>query len=237
MSTTTTSTTGTQTIYGIGSGLSSATSTSSSSAATVASSLNANDFMTLFLTQLQNQDPTNPMESYELAAQLAQFTTVQELQQATTQLGNIQQYTAAVNNAQMATLVGKQVLAQMNTINVSSGTPTQLSYTLPSAATVTVTIQDSNGNTVYNTNLSQSAGTYSVPWNGKDLSGNTVADGTYTCTVTAAGSSGTSITIQPYVQGQVYSCDLNGSPPTYTLSGANGMQVPVSSVYEVTSSN
>jgi flagellar basal-body rod modification protein FlgD len=194
--------------------------------------------MTLFLTQLQNQDPTNPMQSYELASQLAQFTTVQQLQQATTQLGNIQQYSASVNNAQMATLVGKEVVAQMNTINVSSGTPSQLNYTLPNAATVTVTIQDANGNTVNTINVgSQNAGTYSVPWTGNDSSGNTVSDGTYTCTVTATGSSGTSTTVQPYIQGQVYSCNLNSSPPTYVLSGPNGIQVPVSNVYGITGTN
>ena len=105
--------------------------------------MNANSFMTLFLAQLQNQDPTNPMQSYELAAQLAQFTTVQELTQATSLLGNLQQYTAAINNAQITSLVGQQVTAQMNTINVSSGSPSALNYTLSTPATVTVTITDS----------------------------------------------------------------------------------------------
>ena len=148
--------------------------------------------MTLFLAQLQNQDPTNPMQSYELAAQLAQFTTVQELSQATTLLGNLQQYTAAINNGEITSLVGKQVTAQSNTINVSSGSPSALNYTLSAPATVTVTIKDSNGATVNTLNLgSQSAGTYSVPWTGKDSSGNTVADGAYTCTVTATASDGT----------------------------------------------
>jgi flagellar basal-body rod modification protein FlgD len=192
--------------------------------------------MTLFLAQLQNQDPTNPMQSYELAAQLAQFTTVQELSQAATLLGNLQQYTAAINNGEVASLVGQQVTAQMNTINVSSGTPTALNYTLTAAGTVTITIKDSSGATVNTLNLgSKSAGSYSVPWTGTNSSGSTVADGAYTCTVTATASDGTTTTVQPSVSGQVYSCNLNNSPPTYTLSGSNGIQVPVANVFAVTS--
>jgi flagellar basal-body rod modification protein FlgD len=192
--------------------------------------------MTLFLAQLQNQDPTNPMQSYELAAQLAQFTTVQELSQSSTLLGNLQQYTAAINNGEVASLIGQQVTAQSSTINVSSGAPSPLSYTLTDPATVTVTIKDSTGAAVNTLNLgSQSAGSYSVPWTGTDSSGNKVADGAYTCTVTATASDGTSSTVQTGVSGQVYSCNLNNNPPTYTLSGPNGIQVPVANVFAVTS--
>ncbi len=229
----TTSTTSTQPIYGIGSGLSTAPGATTNASAS--NTLNASSFMTLFLAQLQNQDPTNPMQSYELAAQLAQFTTVQELNQSATLLGNLQQYTSAINNAQITSLVGQQVTAQSSTINVTSGTPSALSYTLAAPATLTMTITDSNGATVNTVNLgSQSAGSYSVPWNGKDSNGNKVADGAYTCTVKATGSDGTSSTVVTGITGQVYSCNLNSNPPTYILSGPNGMQVPVANVFAVT---
>ena len=222
--------------FGIGSGLSTAPGATSSTSS--ANTLNANSFMTLFLAQLQNQDPTNPMQSYELAAQLAQFTTVQEISQATSLLGNLQQYSAAMNNGEVASLVGQQVTAQMNTINVSSGTPSALNYTLSAPGTVTITIKNSEGSTVNTLNLgAQNAGSYSVPWKGTDANGNTVADGAYTCAITAIGSDGASTTVQPCVSGQVYSCNLNNNPPTYTLSGPNGIQVPVANVYAVTSQN
>ncbi len=229
----TTSATSAQSPFGIGSALSTAPGSTSSSSS--ANTLNANSFMTLFLAQLQNQDPTNPMQSYELAAQLAQFTTVQELSQASTLLGNLQQYTAAINNGTVTSLIGKQISAQSSTINVSSGSPSALSYTLTEPATVTMTITNSSGATVNTLNLgSQSAGSYTVPWTGTDSTGNTVADGAYTCTVTATASDGTSSTIQTGISGQVYSCNLNNNPPTYTLSGPNGIQVQVADVYAVT---
>ncbi len=234
MSTTaTTSTSSAQSPFGIGSGLGTAPGVTSSNSSS--NSLNANSFMTLFLAQLQNQDPTNPMQSYELAAQLAQFTTVQELSQNTTLLGNLQQYTAAINNGEITSLVGQQVTAQSSTINVSSGSPSSLNYTLSAPATVTMTITDSTGAAVNTLSIgSQSAGSYSVPWTGTNSSGSTVADGAYTCTVTATASDGTSTTVPTGVSGQVYSCNLNNNPPTYTLSGPNGMQVPVANVFAVT---
>ncbi|HYA42609.1 MAG TPA: FlgD immunoglobulin-like domain containing protein [Syntrophobacteraceae bacterium] len=222
---TTTTATATQLMPGIGSLFVPSTSSSS----TGASTLNANSFLTLFLAQLQNQDPTNPMQDYELASQLAQFTSVQELTQATTQLNNLQQYAAAINNAQITSLVGKNVTAQTSQISVTSGKPTALNYTLASPASVTYTIQDANGNNVYTGNLgSQDAGSYSIPWTGVNSSGNTVPDGAYTCTVTATASNGTSTTVTTTVQGLVKSCGLTGNPPTYLLS--TGVTVPVDDV-------
>ena len=230
----TTTTTTSPSIYGIGTGFIPTTTANS----TTASSLNMNSFLTMFCAQLQNQDPTNPMQSYELASQLAQFTTVEQLSQATASLNNIQQSSAGVDYGQITSLVGKQVTAQTSEIDVSSGSPTTLNYTLTEPATVSFTIQDSNGDTVYTGSAgSQSAGSYSVPWTGKDSNGNTVADGAYTCTVTATASDGTATTTQTTVQGQVYSCNLKANPPTYILTGPNGIQVPVSNVLGVTSQN
>jgi flagellar basal-body rod modification protein FlgD len=214
-------------------------STSSSSSTSAASSLNQSDFLTLFTAQLQNQDPTNPMQSYELASQLAQFTTVEQLTQVSSQLNNVEQYAGAINNGEMTSLVGKNITASDSTMNASSGSVTNsLNYTLTTPSTVTYTIKNSSGNTVYSGSIdAQSAGTYSVPWNGKDSNGDTVSDGSYTCTVEATPTSGSSsaTTLQTTITGLVASCNLSANPPTYTLSGANGITIPVSSVSGVSS--
>ena len=234
------STSGTQSISGLlGSSLISQSSTSSSTSSAEASAFDMNSFMKMFLTQLQCQDPTNPMQSYELAAQLAQFSTVEQLSQASTTLSNIQSYQAATNDAAMASLVGKEVTANQSTINVSSGNASTLGYNLGSAANVTVSIKDSNNNVIYTNNVgSQNAGNYTVGWNGKDTQGNSVADGTYTCTVTAVNGTGNSTTVPTTIQGQVYSLTLNANSPYYTLSGPNGTQVAASNVVQIgTTSN
>lgn len=223
----------TQSITGLlGSSTTTQTSTSSTSSSSTADAFDMNSFLTLFLTQLKCQDPTNPMQSYELASQLAQFSTVAKLTEATTALDNLESYASAINNADMASLVGKTVSAAKSTIDVSSGSASDLSYQLSSAGDVTITIKDSDGNTVYTeTKSSQSAGSYNVGWNGKNQSGDTVSDGSYTCEVQSVDSSGSSSTLTTSVQGQVYACNLNATSPYFILS--DGTKVAAADVVVV----
>jgi len=223
----------TSTVQGLGSNIITAPASTSTTSTSSANSLDFNSFLTLFTTQLQYQDPQNPMESYELASQLAQFSTVAKLTEATSLLTNIQTYATAINNSEMASLVGKDVAAQKSTMDVSSGSVSKLNYMLDSDATdVTVTVSNSDGNTVYTGSKgSQSAGTYEVGWNGKNTSGTTVDDGTYTVKVTSTDSSGTTSTVTTLLTGTVSSCTLNESVPYYTL--ADGSKVAAANVYKI----
>ena len=237
MATTAAPTSTAQVLAGIGSQYFGSTVTSSS--ASPSNTLNQSDFLTLFTAQLQNQDPTNPMQSYELASQLAQFTTVEQLTQVSSSLKNVDQYAGGINNGEITSLVGKTVTANDSTLNVSSGNVTNsLNYAIATPSNVTYKVTDSSGDTIYSGSIgAQNSGNYAVPWTGKDSSGNTVVDGAYTCTVTATPSDGAAgaATLSTTTQGQVVSCNLGTNPPTYTLSGANGLTLPVSSVCGVSS--
>ncbi|MDR3557651.1 MAG: flagellar hook capping FlgD N-terminal domain-containing protein [Syntrophobacteraceae bacterium] len=225
-----------QSMPGIGSNYLDSTNSGTGS---TSNSLSQQNFLTLFTTQLQNQDPTNPMQSYELASQLAQFTTVEQLTQENSQLNTIQQYAGAINNGEITSLVGKNITAQDSTMTVSSGSLTNsLNYSLSTPSNVTYTIADSSGSTIYTGSINaQKAGAYNVPWTGKDSSGATVADGSYTVTLTATPTDGSSsaAAVLTSIQGQIASCNLSANPPTYTLSGTNGLVIPVSSVLGVSS--
>ncbi len=227
-------TTSTTSIAGLGSSYATQAGTTATDA--TAGALNSNSFLTMFLTQLKCQDPTNPLESYELTAQLAQFSTVEKLTQQTTLLNNLQNYASAMNNAEIASMVGKNVKAQMSTVDVGDNSVGALSYKLDSPAGVTVTVSDSNGNVVYSTSKgSQAAGTYSVDWDGKNASGARVSNGTYTVKVQAVdATSGDVSTLGTFAQGVVYSCNLDGTP-TYQLTGSDGTRIAVSNVYDVSS--
>ncbi|MDR3570046.1 MAG: flagellar hook capping FlgD N-terminal domain-containing protein [Syntrophobacteraceae bacterium] len=227
-------------LAGIGSQYFGSSTTSSSTNST--NTLNQSDFLTLFTAQLQNQDPTNPMQSYELASQLAQFTTVEQLTQVSSQLNNVDQYTGGINNGSITSLVGKSISASDSTVNVSSGAVANtLNYTLSTPSTVTYKIADSSGSTIYSGTVgAQSSGSYSLPWTGTDSSGNKVSNGSYTCTVTATPTDGSTgaAAVQTTINGQIASCNLSANPPTYTLSGTNGaggITIPVSSVSGVSS--
>jgi flagellar basal-body rod modification protein FlgD len=204
-------------------------SASSSSSGTSASDLQST-FLQLLVAQLQNQDPTDPMDSSQMTSQLAQINTVSGIQQLNTSLSSLSTQLSAGQNAQAALLIGSSVLAPGSSATVSSGTAPQLGVTLPSAVSdVKLTITNSAGQVVNTLDLgAQSAGTVPVTWSGKDSSGNTVADGTYTITASATtnGQSATATAlVASTVQGVVQQAD-----GTASLSLANGKTVALSSV-------
>jgi flagellar basal-body rod modification protein FlgD len=82
--------------------------------------MNANDFMTLFLAQLKNQDPTQPMSNSDMVAQLAQFTMINTLT-------NVQQALSGTKLAQSASLIGKTVTGLASDGSTVSGVVQQLS--------------------------------------------------------------------------------------------------------------
>jgi flagellar basal-body rod modification protein FlgD len=144
-------------------------------------------FLTLLTTQLQNQDPTDPMDNSEMVSQLAQISTISSIEDLGTTADSISSQISASESLQASALVGNGVLIDGNTIKVASGEATAFGVTLDSDAdTVSVTISDSSGNVVRTLEEDDmSAGTQSLSWDGLQDDGTTAADGAYTFTVTA----------------------------------------------------
>ena len=210
-------------------GASSSASGTSSTSGTSGTDLQ-NTFLQLLVTQLQNQDPTNPMDSSQMTSQLAEINTVTGIQQLNTSLSSLSTQLSAGQNAQAALLIGSTVLAPGSSMAVSGGSAPQLGVTLPAAASdVKLTITNSAGQVVNTLDLgAQSAGTVPVTWNGTDTAGNTVADGTYTISASATvnGQAGTATAlVASKVQGVIQQADGSAS-----LSLANGKTVSLSGV-------
>ncbi len=204
-------------------------SSSTSSSATSGSDLQQT-FLRLLVTQLQNQDPTSPMDSSQMTSQLAQINTVSGIASLNTSLSSLSTQLSAGQNAQSALLIGSTVLAAGSTAAVSSGTSPQLGVQLTSAASdVTLTIKDSAGKVVNTLDLgAQSAGTVPVTWNGTDSTGATVADGNYTISASATVN-GQATSATALVASKVNAV-IQQSDGTAGLSLANGNTVPLSSV-------
>jgi len=166
--------------------------TSSAQAALAAASDSASQlntqFLTLLVSQLNNQDPLQPLDNAEMTSQMAQMSTVSGIQQLNTTLSSLVSQTGSSQTLQAASLIGQGVLVAGNTETVSGGTATPFGIQLSGATdTTTVTITDSSGNTVTTMNLgAQSAGSQTLSWNGQNSNGQQVSDGTYQISV--AGS-------------------------------------------------
>jgi len=187
--------------------LSGITRSSGTSAATAAASktMDKEAFLTLLIAQLQHQDPLNPADSTEFTAQLAQFSSLEQLSNVNENLESLKLYQASMNNSQAVAIIGKEIAFAGNSMEVKSGQASACEFELSAAAKqATVSIYDATGNFVVDIELtSLPAGQQSVTWDGKDRNGNTVADGSYTFDVQAEGTNGETPTATTYSRGTV----------------------------------
>ncbi|SMC19250.1 flagellar basal-body rod modification protein FlgD [Desulfacinum hydrothermale DSM 13146] len=195
-----------------------------------------NAFLLLFTTQLQHQDPTNPMDASDMSAQLAQFSTVEKLTQIHGQLETQQNYLASINNAQGLQFLGKTVSAAGNGIQVADGQISEASVELEKPANVTVTILDESGNAVRTLALGDlEAGRHEIAWDATDDAGNSVPDGIYTFEVTASAN-GTPVTARSLIKGDVYGFRMEDGISYLVLDDSDGLRIPVSSVVRIETS-
>ena len=143
-------------------------------------------FLTLLVSQLQNQDPLNPMDNSQITSQLAQLSTVTGVNQINATLTALSTSLNANQYMQSASLVGHDVVVTGNQVQLTDGAG-KLGYALTASADdVTVSIKDGAGNVVRTIDAGPgTADVHFVDWDGKDNSGKAVADGTYTFDVTA----------------------------------------------------
>ncbi len=210
----------------------SATGSSSTSSATSGANLQST-FLQLLITQMQNQDPTNPMDSSQMTSQLAQIDTVTGISQLNTSLSSLSSQLNAGQTSQAAMLIGSTVLAPGNSITVSSGKTSDFGVQLAAAATdMKINVVNSSGKIVNTIDLgAQPAGTVPVSWTPVDSSGNALPDGTYTITATGTvnGAAGTGTTL---TSGTVESV-VQGSSGAPSLVLSNGSTAALTSVAAV----
>jgi flagellar basal-body rod modification protein FlgD len=212
----------------------SASSTNSGSNALAQFSNNFQSFLTLLTSQLQHQDPLNPMDSTQFTSQLVQFTGVE---QGILQNQNLQQLIGLQTNTQMsnaASYIGMQVNGGGDKIQLAGGQAT-INYTLTDATTakVTITIKDSNGNVVNTlTETPTQLGAQSAAWDGKNSNGTVVPDGTYNISVQGFNSQNSPVSVTSGETGIVSSVNLVNGQVMLTTKG--GQQIPLSDVTSVT---
>ena len=165
--------------------------------------LGQDTFLRLLTTQMQNQDPSSPMDNEQFVAQLAQFTSLEQLMGIQSNLENVYMAISAMNNASMANLLGTDVVAVGNGVHVGEEGSMDLHWEAGSdAANASITVLDANGSPVFNAELgSIQAGEGSYTWDGKDETGQRVPEGDYTFVVDAYDKGGNPIGVQELIVG------------------------------------
>lgn len=210
-------------------------STSSSTAASGSGALDAQSFLNLMVTELQNQDPTQPISAQNMLAQLAQFSTVSGVQNLEKTVTSLASSLGTNQSLQAASLVGRKVLAPSSQASLPASGSLQGAVQLASPAqAVTVGIYGSNGVLVRQLNLgAQSAGLANFSWNGTNAQGTQMPAGSYT--IKAEGVvNGKTQALSTLANQQVSSVTLgqNGGPVTLGLANGAG-SIDLSKVQQI----
>jgi flagellar basal-body rod modification protein FlgD len=223
------------------SGSSGTGSSSTSSSGTGGVSLGGTDFLTLMLAQLQNQDPTSPVDSNEFLSQLASLSEVQGITQLNTSFSALSNSLVSSQALQASSLLGHTALVASSTASIATaGASVSGAVSVPQTSSdVVVNVKNSAGVLMQSINLgAQSAGLANFSWNGETGNGAKAPAGTYTLSAQVNGvSSGTAITT--LVSGTVESVTMGSS--SGSSSGSSGMtlniaglgSVPFSSVQQI----
>src|SRR3954451_11697442 len=192
-------------------------------------------FLQLLTTQLQNQNPLEPLDTNQFTQQLVQFAQVEQQLRSNDQLETLVALQKSTQASAALDFVGKTVLVGGATTHLGATGNTVWTFGSPKPATASVTIRDSKGQTAFSSNYAINFGRQDFVWDGRGTNGQRWPAGNYTMTVTAKDANGQSVAITTDVQGIVDSADLSQTPPvlsigelTFTLDQIKRVVRPVS---------
>jgi flagellar basal-body rod modification protein FlgD len=197
---------------------------------------NFQTFLTLLTTQLQNQNPLDPLDTNQFTQQLVEFAGVEQQLKTNDSLSTLVSMQQTAQATQALEFVGKTAIVSGGTTALSNSKATW-ELNVPSTSTINISIANSAGQTVYSGNFSANAGNNQpFTWNGQGSDGTQWPDGLYTLTATVADGSGNTVSIPTQVGGTVSAVDLTQSPPllsingqSYTISQIKAIGAPASS--------
>jgi flagellar basal-body rod modification protein FlgD len=190
-------------------------------------------FLRLLTTQLQFQDPTSPVKNEDFVAQLAQFSSLEQLTNMNSQLEGVYAALAAMNNASMASLVGTDVVANGDRFAYDGEGVATLAFETPvDLDSGTVTIYDSNGTVVWTGAVGATpAGDGTFTWDGRNSSGAPMPPGEYRFSVTGFDDAGNPVDVSERIVGTVTEMDYSSGTPQPSV---DGVQVAIEDILSLT---
>ncbi len=211
----------------------------SSSSPSLSSALGGNtamgkdDFLTLLVTQLQNQDPLSPEDPTEFTAQLAQFSS---LEQQFTMNANLEKMAASsvdIERLSALNLIGKEVVSEGGSFELGDG-PVELGYRVNQAVKdVALHVYDEQGELVASVSVEEvEPGDHFVNWDGLDSAGNPLPAGRYSLSA-AAGSGEAALGLPSLVRGNVTGVDLGPTGSILVTNAGSFNMFDIGSVREI----
>ena len=169
-------------------------------------------FLTLLTTQLQHQNPLEPLDTNQFTQQLVSFAGVEQQLRTNDQLESLLTLQKVGYNVTALGFVGAHVTVDGSTTELRDGLAVWY-LSSPSTASAHIEIQDKNGNAVYTETKALNTGTAPFQWNGKTSTGTVAPAGTYKIVITAQDPSGNPVAIGTSFSGVVDQVDVSGEEP------------------------
>lgn len=194
--------------------------------------LDKDDFLKLFIAQLQNQDPLKPDDSAQMAAQLAQFNGLEQMLNVNKTLTEMLKGQNNGRNFGMLDYVGREVTVEGGRAVVTGGNPGKVSFNVDRPVSgATVEVRDDNGAVVATENLGElRPGEQDLRWSGNGVDGKPLKDGSYTFAITATSDEGQSVPIPVQTRIKVLGVDLKDPSGAFMTEAG---KVPASDVVAV----
>jgi flagellar basal-body rod modification protein FlgD len=206
----------------------------SSAKPTGSNELDKNAFVKLLLAQLGNQDPTSPVDSQAFVAQLAQFSSLEQLNTVNERLDSLLLATTSTSQTAATAFVGKVATFRTDKLQLGPEGSVVAGGTIDAdAETASVAIVDGTGRTVRTIAAgAQKKGDFSLQWDGRDDNGNRLAAGEYTLKVTAIDGTGKDVPVAMRGSGLVTGVSFQNGYPELLVQGGAG-KVKMSEIIEI----
>jgi flagellar basal-body rod modification protein FlgD len=185
-----------------------------------AGSASRDQFLRLFVAQLENQNPLDPQSGADMVAQLAQFSSLEQAVETNNRLADMVSSQDAAGSAALADLVGREVTADASTITLDGAPPPLSVATDDTVSGGEVIIRSASGAEIRRVPFGAGASPIAVEWDGRDASGAPLPAGTYSIEVAAHKPDGTAVPARPQVQAVVDAVELTPSGPRLRLGAA-----------------
>ena len=211
------------------SSISSATSSAASSQASTRQTIagNFDTFLQLLTTQLQNQNPLDPLDTNQFTQQLVQFSQVEQQLKSNDYLATLVDASATSRAVSAGGYLGANITADGSTTTLANGKASwSLNLTKP-ATKATINILNASGETVFSTTQAMAAGSSTFSWDGRTTDGSELTGGNFTIKIDAKDAGGQPVTVSSELSGRVDAIDLTGSEPILKIGS---ISVPLSKV-------
>ena len=173
---------------------------------------NFETFLTLLTTQLQHQNPLDPLDTNQFTQQLVAFAGVEQQLRTNDNLESLVKLSKIAHNATALSFVGLNVTAEGATTELRDGLAVWY-LSSPRPAQATISIQDANGSTVFTETKTLDATIQPYQWNGRTSTGTVAPPGAYKIVVTAKDAAGQAVTVDTNFSGIVDQVDVSGEEP------------------------